>query len=113
MKVNPSTTANTGAVTAAQTKKSDKAGLSKAGSEKGAISELDLASSSKIELSPKAKEIKKATEIAKQGPDIDEAKVAKFQALIDSGKYKVDADAVAEKMLSEHIMNAASEERGN
>ena len=39
---------------------------------------------------------------AKAIDDIDEAKVARLQKLIDEGKYNVDADAIADRMIDEH-----------
>ncbi len=56
----------------------------------------------KLNLSPQARQIAKATEIAKD-QSVDEAKVARLQKMIDGGEYKVDADAIAEKMLNEHV----------
>jgi flagellar biosynthesis anti-sigma factor FlgM len=75
---------------------------------KGAMDILapDLAASAKVELSPRAQDTKKATEIARKGMnDIDEAKVQKYQALIDSGKYQVDSAKVADRMVDEHLAN--------
>ena len=54
--------------------------------------------SSKVNLSQRAQDIKKAKEIAMATPDIREEKVAALQKLIDSGKYKVDAKEIADKM---------------
>lgn len=65
-------------------------------------STADLGSSSKVELSSRAQDIKKAKELATPSGDIDEAKVARLQAMIDAGKYKVNAEAVAERLLDEH-----------
>jgi negative regulator of flagellin synthesis FlgM len=64
----------------------------------------DLASlgSSKVNVSDRAQAMKKAKDIA-SGTSVDEAKVAKFQALIDSGKYKVDAEAVADRLVDDHL----------
>lgn len=61
------------------------------------------ADASKVELSPKAQEAKRIKEIAMQTPDVDEAKVAKFRKLIDEGNYKVDAKAIADKMVDEQL----------
>ena len=73
------------------------------------ISELltsDMGSSARVDLSEKAQDAKKATEIARTGlNDVDESKVAKYQALIDAGKYKVDAAKVADRMVDEHLAN--------
>jgi negative regulator of flagellin synthesis FlgM len=65
-------------------------------------SNADLGSSSRVELSSRAQDIKKAKELATPSNDIDEAKVARLQALIDAGKYKVNAEAVADRLLDEH-----------
>ncbi len=88
----------------------DAAKTSKASGLEGALattkakttSTADLGSSSKVELSSRAQDIKKAKELATPSGDIDEAKVARIQAMIDAGKYKVNAEAVAERLLDEH-----------
>jgi negative regulator of flagellin synthesis FlgM len=69
-------------------------------------STADLESSSKVELSSRAQDIKKAKELATPSQDIDEAKVARLQGLIDAGKYKVNAEAVADRLLDEHAKMA-------
>lgn len=62
------------------------------------------AGSAKVDLSQRAQDIKKAKAIASAGAnDIDEAKVARLQRLIDEGKYKVDAEAVADRLVDEHL----------
>jgi negative regulator of flagellin synthesis FlgM len=68
-----------------------------------ALSELGKNSSAKVDVSPKAQEAKRIKELAMAAPDIDEAKVAKFRQLIDDGKYKVDAKAVADRLVDEHL----------
>lgn len=65
-------------------------------------STADIGSSSRVELSPRAQDIKKAKELATPDDSIDEAKVARLQALIDSGSYKVNAEAIADRLLDEH-----------
>lgn len=57
----------------------------------------------KINLSDRALEAKKIKELALAAPDVDQAKVEKFRKLIDEGKYKVDAKAVADKMVDEEL----------
>ncbi|MFP5520146.1 MAG: flagellar biosynthesis anti-sigma factor FlgM [Bdellovibrionia bacterium] len=64
---------------------------------------LQTSSSAKVELSPRAQEAKRIKELAMAAPDIDQEKVAKFRQLIDEGKYKVDAKAVADRMVDEHL----------
>lgn len=69
-----------------------------------ALSELGKNNaSSKVDVSPRAQEAKRIKELAMAAPDVDEAKVAKFRQLIDDGKYKVDAKAVADRMVDEQL----------
>ncbi len=62
----------------------------------------------KVELSQRVQDIKKAKEIAKNTPDVNAEKVAKFKQMIAEGKYKVDAKAVAEKMVDDAMTTAKS-----
>ena len=68
----------------------------------------DLGASSKLDLSERVQDIKKAYNIASSGPDVDEAKISKYQSLIDNGKYKVDASKVADRMLEEHMLDSVT-----
>lgn len=96
--------------------KSDKAsGSSKAGGVNKNAKAGDAAASSqaaagsqaaKVELSPRAQDIKRIKELANNSPDVDSAKVEKFRKLIADGKYKVDAKAVADKMVDEHLASS-------
>jgi negative regulator of flagellin synthesis FlgM len=63
----------------------------------------ELGASSKVDVSPKAQEAKKIKELAMAAPDVDEAKVARFRQMIDEGKYKVDAKAVADRLVDEEL----------
>jgi negative regulator of flagellin synthesis FlgM len=102
MKVSPKISPNANPVGNAETAKATKAsGAADTKSSKG-VSTADLASSSKVELSSRAQDIKRAKEIAMSSPDVDEAKVARLQAMIDKGQYKVNAEKVAERLLDEH-----------
>lgn len=69
----------------------------------GAAGLQDLADlgASKVDVSKRAQDMKKAKEVAMATPDVDEAKVARLQKMIDEGKYKVSASDIAEKMLTE------------
>jgi negative regulator of flagellin synthesis FlgM len=64
----------------------------------------EIDSAVRFDLSPRAQDMKKIKEIATSAPEVDEAKVAKFQKLIDEGKYKIDAEAIADKMVDEQLM---------
>lgn len=58
---------------------------------------------SKVDLSPRAQEMKKIKDLAMAAPDIDEDKVAKFQKMIDEGTYKVSSKDIADKMVDEEL----------
>jgi negative regulator of flagellin synthesis FlgM len=105
MKVTDKAGAAVTSVTGGQVKKSGEKGTNKTSSPLA-----DLGSSAKLDLSARAQDLKKAKEVASVGVnDIDESKVAKFQKLIDNGQYKVNARAVAEKMVDEHLSNIRAE----
>jgi negative regulator of flagellin synthesis FlgM len=57
----------------------------------------------KTEISGRAKEMAKAMEVASSTPDVREDKIAELKRRISAGKYNVDADAIADKMVDEHI----------
>jgi negative regulator of flagellin synthesis FlgM len=63
----------------------------------------EMMDATKINVSSQARQINKAKEIASQDT-VDEAKIARLQKLIDSGDYKVDAEAVADKLVNEHLL---------
>lgn len=70
----------------------------------------DLASSGKndavkVDLSERSQDIRQAKELAMATPDVNMEKVEKFRKLIDEGKYKVDAKAVADRMVSDSLLN--------
>jgi negative regulator of flagellin synthesis FlgM len=69
------------------------------------ISSRDELSSAKVKLSDRAQDMKKIRSAVDAAPDADEAKIAKFKSLIANGDYKVDAKAVADKMVDEHAYN--------
>lgn len=64
----------------------------------------DLKNSSEINLSQNAQDIKKAKELAAPSKSIDNDKVAHFKKLIQEGKYKVNAEDIADKMVDEHLL---------
>lgn len=79
------------------------AGVPGAVDKAGALQSSGLGESARVELSPRAQEAKKIKELAMAAPDVDEAKVAKFRKLIDEGKYNIDAKAIADRMVDEHL----------
>lgn len=68
-----------------------------------ALSE-EVASAAKVDLSQRAQDMKKIKDLAMKAPEVNADRVAHFQKLIDEGKYKVDAKAVADKMVDEQLL---------
>lgn len=58
--------------------------------------------SAKVVVSDRAQMMQRAKDIA-SSTNVDEAKVARLQKMIDEGKYKVDADAIADRLVDEHM----------
>lgn len=77
---------------------------------KEVASQAQREASAKVALSPRAQEMKKIKELALSSPDVDEAKVKKFQELIDKGLYKTDSKSIADKMVDQSLMSALQEE---
>lgn len=55
-----------------------------------------------VNVSERAQMMQKAKDIASK-TSVDEAKVARLQKMIDEGKYKTDAAAIADKLVDEHL----------
>lgn len=85
--------------------KSDKAGATAISDRKNSAAELKNIElgAAKVDLSPRAQEMKKIKEAAMAAPDIREDRVAALQKMIDEGKYKVSAKDIADKMVDEEL----------
>jgi negative regulator of flagellin synthesis FlgM len=57
----------------------------------------------RVEVSSQAQDAKRIKELAMAAPDVDMEKVARFRSLIDSGQYNVDSQAVADRMVDDHM----------
>ena len=84
----------------ASTKRSERANATNEARKTGYAEETD--SSAKSEISSRAKDFAKAREVAASAPDVREEKVAELKRRIQSGMYKVDADAIADRMIQDH-----------
>ncbi len=60
----------------------------------------------KAEISSRGKEMARAKEVANSAPDIREEKVAELKRRIAAGKYNVSPEAIADKMVDEHLKTA-------
>ena len=88
---------------AAKTDKADNAAAGKAdGGKAAALMNSDLGAT-KVDVSQRAQEMKKAKEIAMAAPDIREDRVAQLQKMIDAGTYNVSAKDIADKMVDDEL----------
>lgn len=74
-------------------------------SKTSSLSTKNVKDSSNVDVSDRAQMMKNAKSIASD-MSVDESKVARLQKLIDEGKYKVDSEAVADRLVDEHLMTS-------
>ena len=58
-----------------------------------------------VHLSPRAKEYQKARQALSALPDLDTEKIQKTQDRIHSGRYQIDADKLADRMIRDALVN--------
>ena len=63
-----------------------------------------VAKGDRVALSQSAKELQAAREAIAKMDDMDHEKVARIKAQIEAGTYKVDADKIAETMITESLL---------
>lgn len=68
------------------------------GSEKGP-------SGDRVEFSQRSKDLQKIHETLQATPDSRAAKVAEIRKRIEQGRYQVDGEALAEKMIKESLLD--------
>ena len=77
-----------------------------AGEARRASGETKIGGSTKTDISSRAKEMAKAKSLAEQAPDVRDAKIEELKRRIASGNYNVDADAIADRLMNEHMATA-------
>lgn len=75
----------------------------KAKAEQTTPTKAETLSAASVQLSDKAQQMQKAKDVASSST-VDDAKVERLQKLIDSGDYKVNASALADKLVDEHLL---------
>ena len=83
--------------------KGESAGAQALKSDGGLLGKAQGKIASHVNVSERAQMMAKAKELASQPMTVDEAKVARLQKLIDDGQYKMDADAIADRLVEEHM----------
>lgn len=63
----------------------------------------EVASAAKVNLSDDVQRMNKIKQIATE-ESADHAKIERLQKMIDAGEYKVDAAAVADRLVDEHLL---------
>lgn len=59
----------------------------------------------KVDLSARARDIQRIKQIVDQTPDIREEKVLELKRQIDDGKYTVNSEKIAEKIVGESLID--------
>jgi flagellar biosynthesis anti-sigma factor FlgM len=59
----------------------------------------------KVELSTQSKVIKKINDVLEVTPEVRADRVEELKKLVQKGRYEVDSEALAEKMLKESIID--------
>lgn len=108
MRINP---ANSSPVQGAESQASKKTEKSKANAyESKAESTVisNRADSVNADISTKARDMAKAKQIANDAPDTREAKIAELREKIQNKKYNVSADAIADRLVDDHLRMAGA-----
>src|SRR3954462_6459649 len=92
-------------VQGAETKRTGKAGQAGEGKDAGKTGNAVAADPGavKADISSHGKEIATANAVARSAPDTREDKIAELKKRIAEGSYKVDANAVADRMVNDHL----------
>lgn len=61
----------------------------------------------KASISSKARDQARAREIASRTPDVREDRIAELKQRIAQGRYHIDADAIADRMVDEHLRSGS------
>ena len=85
----------------APTGKTNRTGKSEAAQKSGDGKAVE--GGTRAEISAKAHELAKAKAAASDTPDVREEKIAELKSRIAAGKYHVDPEAVADRMVDEHM----------
>lgn len=102
MRVDPSVSQNIHSTQTDATKKSEQTAKTERARQTEQVAKTQTASSSSSEISDKAKEFAKAHAVASATPDVREDRIAELKKRIAAGDYKVDSDAIADKMIADH-----------
>ena len=101
MKINSNVAAGSSGIQSLESKKTDK--KHSAGEKSENVATSLRSESANTDISSKAKDMAKAKQIAADAPDVREAKIAALKEQIQNKKYNVGADAIADKLVDDHL----------
>ncbi len=108
MRINP---ANSSPIQSADTQASKKTEKSKASAYE-ARGEANAVSSNSdsvnTDISSKARDMARAKQAASESPDVREARIAELREKIQNKKYNVGADAIADRLVDDHLKLAGA-----
>ena len=108
MRINPT---NSSPVQGSETQASKKTEKTKAqtyeGKAGGASSSIK-SDSVNADISTKARDMAKAKQIATESPDVREARIAELREKIQNKSYNVSADAIADRLVDDHLRMAGA-----
>lgn len=64
----------------------------------------ELNEAARVDVSQRAQDMKKIKELTMAAPQDNTEKIARLQKLIDDGNYKVDTEAVADRMVDDYMV---------
>ncbi len=108
MKINPNVAAGSSGIQSSDTKKTEKTKVSGYESKTGSSPAVSKNESANADISSKAKDMAKAKQVASDAPDVREAKIAALKEQIQNKKYNVGADAIADKLVDDHLSMAGA-----
>jgi negative regulator of flagellin synthesis FlgM len=86
-----------------KSKKASKTSAAQENERSGKAATSGSSSAVKSDISNKGKEFAKVKAAATGAPDVREQKIAELKKRIAEGKYKIDDNAIADKMVDEHL----------
>jgi len=86
-----------------QTGRTQAATPGKKGEKNGAAAAAVSSGSVSTDISSKGKDLARAKDVAQSAPDVREEKVAELRRRIAAGQYRPDPDAIADRMIEEHL----------
>lgn len=108
MKINSNVATGSSGIQGSETKKTDKTKASGYQSKTESTGSSLKGQSANAEISSRAKDMARAKQLASEAPDVREAKIAELKERIQNKNYNVSADAIADKLVDDHIRMAGA-----